>query len=224
MTILAWRRMQKAGQNAPSPDSLALNSLKQQLLKLGSMVEESAVLARSVLAIADMEAVPQIRSSDDKIDILYHQLENNCTQLLTDKSLSQQQVREVLSYIHCVRDLERIGDYCKELAELGERLLPSQPLPQRDAILIMLDRCRSLLALALDCVSEDDGSAGAKLQNFDDLVDTDYEQLLEKMMDPIPTSAQAYEASLLLVLVLRCIERMADHAVNVSQRVARVSK
>ena len=187
------------------------------------MVEESAVLARSVLAVADMEAAPQIRRGDDQIDILDHELENNCTQLLTAKVLPQQQVREVLSYIHCVRDLERIGDYCKELAELGERLLPSQPLPQRDAILTMLDRCRSLLALALDCVSEDDGSAGARLQNFDDLVDSDYELLLEQLMDPVPTTAASFEASLLLVLVLRCIERMADHAVNVSQRVARVS-
>jgi phosphate transport system protein len=79
------------------------------------------------------------------------------------------------------------------------------------------------LALALDCVSEDDGSAGARLQNFDDLVDSDYELLLEQLMDPVPTTAASFEASLLLVLVLRCIERMADHAVNVSQRVARVS-
>ena len=78
------------------------------------MVEESAVLARSVLAVADMEAAPQIRRGDDQIDILYHELENNCTQLLTAKVLPQQQVKEVLSYIHCVRDLERIGDYCKE--------------------------------------------------------------------------------------------------------------
>jgi phosphate transport system protein len=214
--------MQRAGQRPPQPESLALNSLKQQLLKLGSMVEESAVLARSVLAIADMEAAPQIRRSDDQIDILYHQLESNCTQLLTEKVLPQQQVREVLSYIHCVRDLERIGDYCKELASLGERLLPSQPLPQRDSILKMLDRCRSLLALALDCVSEDDSSAGARLQNFDDLVDNDYERLLEQLMEPMPTTPEAFEASILLVLVLRCIERMADHAVNVSQRVARV--
>jgi len=47
--------------------------------------------------------------------------------------------------------------------------------------------------------------------------------LLEQLMDPVPTTAASFEASLLLVLVLRCIERMADHAVNVSQRVARVS-
>jgi phosphate transport system protein len=184
------------------------------------MVEESAVLARAVLSGPDMEAAPQIRRGDDRIDKLYRRLEEECADLLCQKRLSQTQVREVLSYMHCLRDLERFGDYCKELATLGEQLLPAQPVILRDDVLTMLDRCRSLLALALNSLSEEDLSAGARLQALDDLVDRDYERLVEELTETC-TSSECRDHQLMLVLVLRCIERMADHAVNVSQRVAR---
>ena len=167
-----------------------------------------------------MEAAPQIRRGDDRIDKLYRRLEEECADLLCQKRLNQTQVREVLSYMHCLRDLERFGDYCKELATLGEELLPAQPVILRDDVLTMLDRCRSLLALALDSLSEEDLSAGARLQALDDLVDRDYERLVEELTETC-TGSECRDHQLMLVLVLRCIERMADHAVNVSQRVAR---
>ena len=66
-----------------------------------------------------MEAAPQIRRGDDRIDKLYRRLEEECADLLCQKRLSQAQVREVLSFMHCLRDLERFGDYCKELAAWG---------------------------------------------------------------------------------------------------------
>ncbi|CAK28478.1 MAG TPA: phosphate uptake regulator PhoU [Synechococcales bacterium UBA12195] len=215
MLLSAWRNQVPARSGAD-----AVGALKQELLRLGSMVEESAVLARAVLSGPDMEAAPQIRRGDDRIDKLYRRLEEECADLLCHKRLSQTQVREVLSYMHCLRDLERFGDYCKELATLGEQLLPAQPVMLRDEVLTMLDRCRSLLALALNSLSEEDLSAGARLQALDDLVDRDYERLVEELTQTC-TSSEFRDHQLMLVLVLRCIERMADHAVNVSQRVAR---
>ena len=154
MLLSAWRNHASDSSGAD-----AVGALKQELLRLGSMVEESAVLARAVLSVPDMEAAPLIRRGDDRIDKLYRRLEEECADLLCQKRLNQAQVREVLSYMHCLRDLERFGDYCKELATLGEQLLPAQPVIMSDDILTMLDRCRSLLALALDSLSEADLSA-----------------------------------------------------------------
>jgi phosphate transport system protein len=182
------------------------------------MVEESAVLTRAVLAVPDLEAAPMVRRGDDRIDRLYRELEHDCRQLLTGRRLRDPEVGEVLSYLHGVRDLERIGDYCKEVAELGEQLLPYQPLALREPLLTMLDRCRSLLSLALDGVSDGDAGAGVRLLALDDLVDHDYERLLKLLCDREHTIGLPAEATPLLVLTVRCLERMADHAVNVSRR------
>jgi phosphate transport system protein len=88
----------------------------------------------------------------------------------------------------------------------------------------MFDRCRSLLAQALDSVSEKDASAGERLQALDDLVDMDYAHLLGQMKElkQEQLAGSSLESVLLLVLLIRCIERMADHAVNASRRMARL--
>jgi phosphate transport system protein len=198
-----------------------LGALKQKLLRVGSMVEESAVLTRAVLAVPDLEAAPMVRRGDDRIDRLYRELEHDCRQLLTGRRLRGPEVSEVLCYLHGVRDLERIGDYCKEVAELGEQLLPYQPLALREPLLTMLDRCRSLLSLALDGVSDGDAGACARLLALDDLVDHDYERLLKVLCDRELTIGLPAEATPLLVLTVRCLERMADHAVNVTRRMGR---
>jgi phosphate transport system protein len=205
----------------PGATRHALGALKQKLLRVGSMVEESAVLTRAVLAVPDLEAAPMVRRGDDRIDRLYRELEHDCRQLLTGRRLRDPEVGEVLSYLHGVRDLERIGDYCKEVAELGEQLLPYQPLALREPLLTMLDRCRSLLSLALDGVSDGDAGAGVRLLALDDLVDHDYERLLKLLCDREHTIDLPAEATPLLVLTVRCLERMADHAVNVSRRMGR---
>ena len=212
-----WRRYRSGATRQ------ALGALKQKLLRVGSMVEESAVLTRAVLAVPDLEAAPMVRRGDDRIDRLYRELEQDCSQLLTGRPLQHVEVQEVLSYLHGVRDLERIGDYCKEVAELGEQLLPYQPLALREPLLTMLDRCRSLLSLALDGVSDGDVGAGVRLLALDDLVDHDYERLLKVLCDREHTIGLPAEATPLLVLTVRCLERMADHAVNVSRRMGRAA-
>jgi len=212
-----WRRYR------PGATRHALGALKQKLLRVGSMVEESAVLTRAVLAVPDLEAAPMVRRGDDRIDRLYRELEQDCSQLLTGRPLQLVEVQEVLSYLHGVRDLERIGDYCKEVAQLGEQLLPYQPLALREPLLTMLDRCRSLLSLALDGVSDGDPGTGARLLALDDLVDHDYERLLQVLCDREQTTSMPAEATPLLVLTVRCLERMADHAVNVSRRMGRAA-
>ena len=93
MLLSAWRNQAPVGSGAD-----AVGALKQELLRLGSMVEESAVLARAVLSGPDMEAAPQIRRGDDRIDKLYRRLEEECADLLCQKRLTQTQVREVLSF------------------------------------------------------------------------------------------------------------------------------
>ena len=80
MLLAAWRHQAPARSGAD-----AVGALKQELLRLGSMVEESAVLARAVLSGPDMEAAPQIRRGDDRIDKLYRRLEEECADLLCQK-------------------------------------------------------------------------------------------------------------------------------------------
>lgn len=195
-------------------------TLKLQVLRLGSMVEESLCLARAVLAGPSLELAFKVQLGDHRIDRLYRDLEKHCLLLLSDHRCSWQEIHQLIMYLQAIRDLERIGDYCTELASIGERLLPYQPLAVRDGLLTMLDRSRSILALALEALSRNDASAGQRLITLDDLVDQDYANLYEqlakgRLLDSIPR-----EAIVLTALAIRALERLADHAVNVSRRIS----
>ena len=194
--------------------------LRLQVLRLGSMVEESLCLARAVLAGPNLELAPQVRMGDNRIDRLYRDLEKRCLFLLSCRTSNQRETRQLIMYLQAIRDLERIGDYCKDLATTGERLLPYQPLVVRDGLLMMLDRSRSLLALALEAVSCNDASAGQRLIALDDLVDQDYANIYEQLTKGHLVQSTPREAIVLTALAIRALERLADHAVNVSRRIS----
>ena len=193
--------------------------LMLQVLCLGSMVEESLCLARAVLAGPNLDLAPQVRLGDNRIDRLYKDLEERCLFLLSHRTSNQQETRQLIVYLQAIRDLERIGDYCKDLSSTGERLLPYQPLAVRDGLLMMLDRSRSLLAMALEALSCNDASAGQRLIALDDLVDQDYANIYEQLTKGHLLQAMPREAVVLTTLAIRALERLADHAVNVSRRI-----
>ncbi|WP_025781609.1 phosphate signaling complex PhoU family protein [Candidatus Synechococcus spongiarum] len=203
----------------PSPGEQ--RDLRLQVLRLGSMVEESLCLARAVLAGPNLELAPQVRLEDNRIDRLYKDLEERCLFLLSHRRSTQQETRRLIVYLQAIRDLERIGDYCKDLSTTGERLLPYQPLVVRDDLLTMLDRSRSLLAMALEALSCHDASAGQRLIALDDLVDQDYANIYEQLTKGHQLQSMSREAVVLTALASRSLERLADHAVNVSRRISR---
>lgn len=195
-------------------------ALKLQVLRLGSMVEESLCLARAVLAGPNLELAPQVRLGDNRIDRLYRDLEERCLFLLSHRTSNQQETRQLIVYLQAIRDLERIGDYCKDLSSTGERLLPYQPMAVCDSLLLMLDRSRSLLAMALEALSCNDASAGKRLIALDDLVDQDYANIYEQLTKGRQFQSMPREAIVLTALASCSLERLADHAVNVSRRIS----
>jgi phosphate transport system protein len=117
-----------------------------------------------------------------------------------------------------VRDLERIGDYAKNLGEVAVRLLNYEPSPHLKRIQLMFERCRSLLALALAALSNLDAESAINLGERDDVVDSDYE-MLYKLLTQQTDIPGSVEPIVLQVLAIRHLERIADHATNIGKRV-----
>ena len=85
----------------------------------------------------------------------------------------------------------------------------------------MLDRCRSMVALCLRSLSELDPDAGAALKSKDDVVDDDYDRLYTELVNTQVVNGSV-EPIVLMVLTIRALERIADHATNVGKRVTYV--
>lgn len=196
-----------------------LKRIQRDVLRMGALVENSCWLARRALFERDLQAPDQIGRQDDQIDEIYRQIEQDCVSLIALQAPVAQDLRLLSALMQLVRDLERIGDYAEDLGEIAVRLFPYPPSPQLKQIQMMCDRCRAMLALSLEALSDMDAETGLAVNLRDDAVDLDYETIYKQLTQQreVPDTV---EPIVLMILTIRHLERMADHATNIGKRVA----
>ncbi|MGG6293271.1 phosphate signaling complex protein PhoU [Leptolyngbya sp. AN02str] len=196
-----------------------LRSVQRDVLRMGALVENSFLLARRALFDRDLEAAKQIAIQDKQVDQLYRQIEMECVNLMALQAPVTRDLRLLSAIMQLVRDIERIGDYAQDLGEVAIKLFPYPPHPCMARIQIMSDRCRAMLAMSLAALADLDAESGLDVKIRDDAVDTDYEEVYNLLAQQ--TNVQGpIEPIVLMVLAIRYLERMADHATNIGKRVA----
>jgi phosphate transport system protein len=196
-----------------------LRRLQGDVLRMGALVENSCWLARKALFERDLEAAQQIAIQDKKVDQFYRQIEVGCVNLMSLQPPVSQDLRLLSAMMQLVRDLERIGDYAEDLGEIAVKLFPYPVHDCMGQVQIMCDRCRAMLAMSLVALSDLNAESGLDIKQKDDAVDDDYEMLYNLLAHQTDIQG-TIEPSVLLVLVIRHLERMADHATNIGNRVA----
>jgi len=186
---------------------------------MGALVENSCWLARQALFDRDLQAPDRIAVQDKQIDQLYRQIEQDCVSLIALQAPVAQDVRLLSALMQLVRDLERIGDYAEDLGEIALRLFPYPVPPYMGQVQRMCDRCRAMLAMSLAALSDLDAESGLAVKIRDDAVDLDYETLYNQLAQQRDVPG-VVEPIVLGVLMIRHLERMADHATNIGKRVA----
>lgn len=196
-----------------------LRNLERDVLRMGALVENSFRLSHQALFARKLEAAKALPLLDKQIDRFYKQIEIECATLLTSESPAAQDLRLLSAFMQLVRDLERIGDYAEDLAEIAVKLFPYSPhrcLPQ---IAEMSHHAQAMLATSLVALADLDADAGKAVKRLDDFVDDAYQTLYQTLATESDIKG-VVEPILLLALVIRHLERMADHATNIGQRVS----
>ncbi len=193
--------------------------LQGDVLRMGALVENSFWLAHQALFEQDLDAVNRITLQDKQIDQFYRQIELDSVTLIALQSPVARDLRLLSTLMQLVRDLERIGDYAEDLGEIAAKLFLYPVHPCMGQVKQMSNRCRAMLAMSLVALSDLDAEAGLQVKVKDDAVDADYETLYNLLAHQASIQG-AIEPTLLIVLAIRHLERMADHATNIGQRVA----
>ncbi|MEM6836572.1 MAG: phosphate signaling complex protein PhoU [Cyanobacteria bacterium P01_C01_bin.120] len=213
--------LSSSNQPSTSPFGHQLRRIQRDVLRMGALVEQSCLLSRAALCDRNLEAAQQLKIHDKQVDQFYRQIETDCVELLIHPPQGMQDLRHVSAFMQLIRDLERIGDYAKDIGEVAIKLFPYPVHPHLEQIQVMIDRCRSMVALSLVAVSDLNADVGLDIKIKDDAVDDDYDHLYERLVNA-DTPQTNIEVTVLLVLVIRYLERIADHATNVGRRIAYV--
>lgn len=196
-----------------------LKRLQRDVLRMGALVENSFWMARQALFERDLTAPEKIARQDKQIDQLYRRIEQDCVSLIALQAPVAQDLRLLSAIMQLVRDLERIGDYAEDLGEIAMRLFPYPAPVSMHQVQLMCDRCRAMLAMSLAALSDLDAESGLAVKAKDDAVDLDYETLYQELAHQRDVPG-IVEPIVLMILVIRHLERMADHATNIGKRVA----
>lgn len=186
---------------------------------MGALVENSFRLSHQALFARNLAAAEELPLLDKKIDQFYRHIELECAALLTLQAPVAKDSRLLSAFMQLVRDLERIGDYAEDLAEIAIKLFPYPPHECIPQIEVMSHHAQAMLAASLVALADLDAEAGLAVKRLDDAVDTAYKTLYQTLATQRDIKG-VVEPILLLALVIRHLERMADHATNIGQRVA----
>jgi len=196
-----------------------LNTLKEKLLRMATLAEESIALAVRCLKDRKKAYAQQVFEGEEAINLLDIEIDNLGMKLLALRQPMASDLRFITSAMRIAVELERIGDLSVNIAERALDLLKHPLLKPLIDIPRMAEMAQRMVKDSLDAfINRDDKLAKSVCERddeVDDLNDQIFRELLTYMMQEHSTIKRAVD----LMLVGRHLERIADHATNISEDV-----
>lgn len=197
----------------------ALDGLKQDILSLGTMVEEQVGLAIKAFDNKDTDLCHKIIDGDFKIDKFEVKVEEECLKIIALHQPVAVDLRFLNAVLGINSDLERIGD---EAVNIAERVLiiakrPAVPVPFDYEL--MTQKTKKMLMESLDSLVKLDVDMAYKVILKDDEVDSIKDDIYDKVKSSIRKDPDRVGYLINLLLISRHLERIADHATNIAEEV-----
>ncbi len=199
--------------------SRSIRRLEQDVLRMGTLVEESFRLACQCLFDRNLDAVKKIAELEARIDEYYRQIESDCVNIIALKTPVARDLRLLSAYMQLIIDLERIGDYAEEISQIAVKLFSYPAHDCLSEIEEMSDRTQLMLATSLLALTDMDVSTASNLKTLDNIIDKAYDRLYQVLAYQKDIKG-VVEPILLLGLLICHLEKTASHAANIGERVS----
>jgi len=195
-----------------------LENLDQGIVRMGALVEQSTQRATTALIECDRELAQRVREGDDEIDALFMDIETRALKLLAQQAPVAGDLRLIVAILRIITDLERSGDLAYNIAKLAQLEDFCQPelKPVRALIAEMGTAAARVTGAAIDAWAAKDETMAADIAREDDVLDDLHAQLIERLVELKGEDSLA--SAIRLAMVGRYLERIGDHAVNLSDR------
>lgn len=197
-----------------------LDAMVAQLGTMTRLVASAMSRANNALLDADLELAEKVIASDDHIDSLREQLDNEVVSVLALESPVAGELRLVVAMLRISATLERMGDLAVHIAKVARLRYPESAIPAelRGTLLEMGQIAELVIQKAGSALVARDGSLFDEIEREDDRMDHLHRKLFTLLLDD--GWAHGVEAAIDVTLISRYYERFADHAVSVARRVA----
>lgn len=195
-----------------------IHRLQDELLLLGSMVEQAVMSAMDALKRRDIAFARRVYRDDININEKRFAIENAIIITMATQQPMAHDLRTLAAFLEICTELERMGDYAKGIAKVVIRLGEYEfPIPMRE-FEQMAEISISMLHRALSAFVEENASVASQIPLEDDQVDELYEQVYRMIVSSMISNPEVIDHSNLLLWVDHNLERLADRVTNICER------
>lgn len=202
-----------------------LEAVRSRVLQMGGLVEQQIIKAMEGLDYGDLLLIDQVINNDLRVNGLEVELDEACTNLIARRQPAASDLRMVMTVVKTITDLERIGDEAKKIARRA-KILHSTDAPFRPHVRLRraADLVLAMLRTSLDSFARVDVSTAANVHRQDKLVDEEFRGIIRQLVTFMMEDPRTISSSLEIMWIAKAIERIGDHAKNMSEYVVYMVK
>ena len=196
-----------------------LESIQAQLLRMGQLVQHNLVEAAEALDQFDTERAATLIAADKAVDELHDLINTDCARVIALRAPTAGDLRIVLAVMRTANNLERVGDYAKNVAKRTKVLADQRRLDGATGTIRRMSKVvAKMLDEALDAFVRRDDEAAAKVRASDIDVDQIYNTLFRALITHMLEDPGNISTAMHLHFIAKNIERAGDHATSVAEQ------
>ena len=196
-----------------------ISLLTRKVLEMGGLVEHQIATAVDALVKRSVEDAAKVMEFDDQIDRMEEEVDQHAIRLLATRQPMAVDLRLITMAMKIANDLERIGDYATNIAKRCERLAANPPIKPLYAIPRMALITQAMVKDVLDAYVARDSDKAVAAWHRDDEVDDMYTSVFRELLTYMIEDPRNISACIDLIAVAKHLERMADHATNIAEKI-----
>jgi phosphate transport system protein len=194
-----------------------ISVITNELLDMTNLVEETIGNAIKSLAEKNSDLARQIIDGDEGIDDLEDKIKDKCLKFLATQQPLAGDLRYMISIMQMVRDLERIGDHCEDIAKYTLRFENETYIKELVDIPRMADMSARMVKNAIDAFVNKDLRLARKVWKADEEVDELFRNIYDELMGIVDQDAKKANQSVMFLFIAAHLERIADYATNICE-------
>jgi phosphate transport system protein len=196
-----------------------LAELDNQVTVMAKKTREAIELAVTSFEKLDVSLVKKVEELDEELYILNNQIEKACLDVIALQSPVAKDLRTIGTYLKVITDFDRIGRYARDIAEVTAHTYNMAHFKPLVSIPHMAEMAEHMVDLSVKAFLDTDTGPTKEVFEIEDKVDSLYDEIFREVITYMMEDSKKIGIGINYLLVARYLERIADHACNISERV-----
>jgi|BioPla2DNA2_1021312.scaffolds.fasta_scaffold04470_7 phosphate:Na+ symporter len=202
--------------------SVAMDLATKELTRMAELSRKMMANSKKAFINSDTDAAKKVHEIESIVDMLQTEIIKYLSTMLSQSSLTERQSIRLAGLMHITNDIERMGDHCKNVAELAMEKIEKDLPFSKEAISDLtnaFNKLNDMVDHSIQSLSHDDTSLAKKVLSEESEIDKLESDLRDRHMKRLDSGLCNPTSTIMFIELIHNIERIADHCNNIAEAV-----